>query len=109
VLVFVLIRGGHARHAPRSKEASKEARFMARQRTIGTWAIIAGVALDNVSYPADPIKGRSDEIISGDLSVAVIFLSIGLILIGMFLPRAGTVPAFRSELPIGSQERVANV
>ena len=73
---------------------------MARDRTIGIWAIIAGIVVDNMSYLVDLIKDHTGVIILGDRSVAGIVIGIGLILGGMILllrqgaagPRAGRRP-----------------
>jgi hypothetical protein len=79
-------------------------KVMTRQRTIGTWAIIAGVILDNISYLADLIKDRTGVIILGNLSVAGILFGIALIAGGTILLRTSGSPV----LPVGIQERVAN-
>jgi hypothetical protein len=94
-----------ARPPRTSLERSK---VMTRQRTVGTWAVVAGVVLDNISYLADLIKDPTGVIILGDLSVAGIIFGIALIVFGMFLLRTSGSLVLRSDIPIGMQEHVAN-
>lgn len=81
---------------------------MARDRTIGMWAIIAGVVVDNTSYLVDLIKDHTGVIILGDLSVAGIVVGIGLILGGMVLLVRQDTAGPRPSVMGRSQERTAN-
>ena len=64
---------------------------MARNRTIGIWAIILGIVLNNMSYLIDLVKDHTGVIILGMLSLAGVVAGIALVLAGMFmLLRGGT-------------------
>jgi len=58
---------------------------MARDRTIGIWAIIAGIVLNNMSYLIDLVKDHTGVIILGILSLGGIVAGIALTLGGMFM------------------------
>ena len=58
---------------------------MARNRTIGIWAIIVGIVLNNMSYLIDLVKDHTGVIILGMLSLGGVVAGIALILVGMFM------------------------
>ena len=58
---------------------------MARNRTIGIWAIIVGIVLNNMSYLIDLVKDHTGVIILGMLSLGGVVAGIALILAGMFM------------------------
>ena len=58
---------------------------MARNRTMGIWAIIVGIVLNNMSYLIDLVKDHTGVIILGMLSLGGVVAGIALILAGMFM------------------------